>query len=464
MAHGRLRSRTEGIPNVIPFLAEDYIWEQRTAGRVIDGRSDFVTYAGDYLGATDPSQPEMLFLSADEYLDQYHWDEPYFADFIDRNTVTREGLASTVIGASVQSGRVRHPELGTFLDAVDELADAYLRLWNAGEAAGVMDLYAPAATIDDTLQSHSISGVDGISSAVGSGAWPDWPPLTIVELDRAESISPPPPPRGRAIYVGPSWVDPTQPHEVRLVLQADDGSGCPGTVAVNLGWDGERVVWERRYHELAAGRRCLMPGTLEEGWWEGLAVPSPVTLRLTSKLAVSPELTVEVYNGDPRLERLLSWGFERFALAGLPPPPVGSVTFLVHETRCRGYGGFAIPGEQGTDILLCYSRDEVCTDQACTTWDLRARGSLLHEYGHAWIAAFVDEATREQYLAEVGGSWADEAADWSERGIEKAADTIKLGLMDYLPSGWLHSQPPCAQLQEHFRLLTGTEPIASCPP
>jgi hypothetical protein len=265
---------------------------------------------------------------------------------------------------------------------------------------------------------------------------------------------------------GGDGTEPSAPAEVRLVVDVDNGSGCPGRMAVSLVWDGERVLRERHYHEVESVRRCLDPEVLQPGWWEGLEIPEPVARELTGTVELAEHrLSVEVYNGEPGLLGFVRWGLERFAEAGMPPPRVESVTFLVQASRCRGLGGFAATGEEGAEITLCYRADQVCVDETCDTWRLAARHTLLHEYAHPWLNEHVDGATREEFMALVGlERWSDPSDRWIERGVERAANTIMFGLIDETGSRWfpaeIFGQEGYDSRVTGFRLLAGVDPIA----
>ena len=86
------------------------------------------------------------------------------------------------------------------------------------------------------------------------------------------------------------------PEELRLVIEVDDGSGCPGLMAVVLGMDGEQVSWERRYHDIMSVRRCYDPATLQTGWWDELQIPSTIVAERTGTVSYG-DIELEVFNG-----------------------------------------------------------------------------------------------------------------------------------------------------------------------
>jgi hypothetical protein len=446
----------EGRQNVVAFLDEDVVFEDRLVGGVVRGREDYLRHGRSGVGDIDISHPLAMFLSADGFLDQYYWVEPA-VDLLDR--VEMEGAVATtfVAAGSIASGRVHVPDRHDF-DAFEHLADRYVSLWNEGGDAA--SLYDEQARIDDTLLGLSASG-DDIAAVVGSGSGLDPAPLRVVDLPPHGDEDAPSAIEGSAIYVGAALVDRSLPVEVHIVLQADDGSGCPGLVAVSLDVVDDRIVNERRYHEVAAVRRCRDVAMLQPGWWEDIDVPDPVAFAATAPM-VWPErdLTVQIFNGTPEIPAFVRWGLERFEAANLPLPRIRSVTFLVKESSCREYMGLYDPKSGAAAVILCRTADQTCADAACTTWQLAAQHTLLHEYAHAWMNEHLDETTRDEFLRFAGlARWNDPGDEWGERGMERAADAIAYGLLG-VPE---YRATRCQQSLEGFRLLTERDPLTSCP-
>lgn len=458
------RAAREGIPNVLPFYTEDFVFEDTTGCRIIYGRHDFVEFSGIVFGESDPSQMVTLMLAADESLDQYRWEDTYI-DWLDRVWTGPAGIERTSLAVAIGVARFEQPDARDW-DAIEALADRYVTFWNGPAGTDPETLYMSGATIDDTLLGGQIAGTEKIRAAVGSGEWPDTPPLEVTRLPEGPATATTPSiPRERAIYIAPhGCLDPSVPDEIRMVLEANDGTGCPGRMGVVLAWDGERVLWERRYHEVESVRRCRDIDGLEPGWWEGIEIPEIVTRNLTSSHRVTPEMTIDVYNGTMRLVWFTEWGVSRFTEAGLPTPRLGAVTFLRQKTRCDGFAGFAATGDDaGAEIILCHTPDEICLDDRCQTWTLRARRALLHEYGHAWLHGHLDEATRQEFLTAEGLTWADHDQPAELRGTERAADALAYGLIDELSPLWFSSGVSCEHYLELFRMLTDAEPLSSCP-
>ena len=195
---------------------------------------------------------------------------------------------------------------------------------------------------------------------------------------------------------------------------------------------------------------------------------NPIQIEHTSTMTWGAAgMPVEVYNGIPGVEDYLGWGLGRFDRAGLPVPNIGSVTFLLDESRCHGYFGIATNDPNGSvsTIALCYRADQICADASCDTWNPTYRAALLHEYAHAWISQHVDGATRTEFLDLVGvPNWTDPDIPHRQQGTEYAANTIVYGLLDANMPALLALPLDCDQIEEAFRLLTGAEPIAACQP
>lgn len=456
---------SEGRHNVLAFLAEDVVFDERIFASQIRGWDGYRRYGRSVAADMDSSHRQDLFVSAEGFLDQYYWVTPYTVDLLDRVEMQGPVASEFVVAGALDSGRFYVPDVRDF-DAIEEFADRYVLLWNgSGE---VTDVYVDHASIEDSLLGLSATGLEAITREVGSDVGLDPPPLGVVTLPVHPGGETPAVPGGvRAIYDAPSDVDPSRPDEVRIVFEADDGSGCPGLMAVSLEVDDDRVLTERRYHEVGSVRRCHDAATLERGWWQDIEVPDPVRRDLTEPM-VWPErdITIEIYNGTPELTEFVRWGLERFDAAGLVLPDVGSVTFLSKDSTCGGNLGFYGPeSSSAATITLCRAADQVCVDKACTTWSPAGRYTLLHEYAHAWMVDNLDEDTQQEFLRFVGlPRWNDRDDDWADRGMERAATAIAFGLFDqprYAPHD--DTTTTCEHSLESFRLLTGKRPLTSCP-
>ena len=136
------------------------------------------------------------------------------------------------------------------------------------------------------------------------------------------------------------------PHRVATVL--------------HLGRDG-LIRAEERFHRIDDLQRC-QGGTLPPGWWDSTVVPDPVLVERTGSLAVG-DLEIEVYNGTPGLESLITWSFAQFRAHGLGTPKVRRVTFHDNQIdKCEGVAGLIL----GDAVTLCFDSAAACLDQGCT--------------------------------------------------------------------------------------------------
>jgi hypothetical protein len=238
------------------------------------------------------------------------------------------------------------------------------------------------------------------------------------------------------------------------LLTVDERAGCAGQVAVVLRLDPAGLVTdEQRHHRVDALTRCSADGTLPPGWWDDTVVPPAVTVVRTGVLVVDGR-TVEVFNGTPGLERLLDWGFMRFAAAPLATPGVDRVTFLPADTDdCDAIKGSLWRGS----ATLCMTADAACLDAGCTRWRPWAKAVVLHELAHAWLAEAVGTAARNRFLDHTGlATWESRDVPWGERGAEWAAAILAWALTDEAhPVHPDLALPSCGERQELFTLLTG---------
>lgn len=469
----------EGEANLLHFLAEDVLVEDRIAGAEVSGWNDFLDHGRSVVGGVEDSHPTAMFVSAEGFLDQYSMVAPVEIDLMDRVEMRGATATAVVVGGSVAALRRHHVGqqhlpasvcralAGTRdVDVVEALADRWVAVWN-GEG-DVAEVYAAGVHVEDTLRGVGVDGRGGVAAAMGDGGVLRLGPVAIASLpDRGGCTPEPGPMPGRAIFVSPSDVDPKLADEVRIVLEADDGTGCPGRVAVSLEVVADRVVAERRYHEPASVARCLDTSTLEPGWWEGIEVPEPVRRDETEPMTWRErDVTVRIHNGTPEVTALVRWGLERFDAAGLPLPAVGSVTFLVERSRCEGLGGFYSPRDPPPgEVTLCSTADQVCLDDGCQTWTIVGRHVLVHEYAHAWLEGHVDDATRDEFLRlRALDRWQDPSDDWADRGVEHAAEAIAVGLLEEPAfGGYFDRTTTCEDYLAGFRVLTGSQPPTTCP-
>jgi hypothetical protein len=381
-------------------------------------------------------------------------------DYLTRIGVGPQGIELIVGAGSVQNGYEYVPEEADYHDSLVALAQRYVEFWNGTNTGTVGDLYLPDSSIEDTLLGGTVQGTEEITASLEAEEWPDLPRIQMVSLSDDG---------GPAIYGG--YPDPyllrqsPAVGEVHLILDVDDGTGCPGLVGVALGWDLERIVWERRYHEVTSVRDCLNTEALESGWWEGMETPSPIRIEHTDTTTWEEKgISVEIYNGIPGIEDFVRWGLQRYDEAGLSVPSIGSVTFLLDQTTCRKYFGFA-SGGQNADIILCNRADQVCQDTLCEVWKPYYKAALLHEYGHVWIDENLDDTTRSKFLELIDvPHWTDPDIPHTQQGVEYAANTLVYGLLDVDIPVLVATDWTCAQREQAFQLLTSTDPISNCQP
>ena len=447
--------------------------DDRVGGRVVQGRDSYLEAYGLLAadrgaGVSDPAEPLALLVSADQILDQFSYPThvrwaPGVDHWVLVGTVGPRGYTHVLTAASLEHWRARGPT-SRRLDRFEALADRYVAWWNGDEGVDATQVYRSGASIEDTLTGLSVQGVGNLRGVERSGAWPDLPQLEISALPDDPGGDPMSSRQAhvRAVYLGPAVPGSAEPDVMIVILRAEGGSGCPGVVGAAMAVVRGRIAWERRYHEVEQVRRCLDADSLEPGWWEGIDIPEPVVHELTGTVTLSePSRGVELYNGTPETEEYVRWGLQRFAAAGVTLPKVDSVTFVLDQSRCPLRSpGFAWYSRSGADIWLCFQPGDVCVDPGCSNWTTIASRTLLHEYAHAWIAQNVTESTREAFMGLAGVSrWQDFDDEWDQRGVERAANTIMLGLLDKP----LPMEPrACEVLAVKFRLLTGAAPPAPC--
>lgn len=455
-----------GVENLSRFFDQHVVVEHRAYESVFRGRRSYLKAFGVYLEVSgtqtsDPAEPMSLLLSAEGMLDQYSnpWQlsmAPAADDWMIRARMGPHGYTHVVMSTSAAHWRSYWPTPPA-LDGIEGLANRYVALWNGAKGVDVADVYGKEASVKDTLAGLSLSGSRGIRAAVGSEEWPDVPRMEIVVLPEVPEDAPTSrPPRGPAIYFGPAVPGTTESDELVLLLQVDDGSGCPGVVGAAMAVKHDRITREQRYHEVESLRRCFDTGTLKPGWWEGINIPEPVLHELTGTVTWSdPSRSVEVYNGTSASNEYVRWGLERFAVAGMTLPKVDSVTFVTQQSECPlGRPGYSRYDDSGGDIFLCFQADQADASGVEQT--------LLHELAHVWMRQNIEHSTEQAFMKLVGVSrWEDPNDDWDQRGVEQAANTMMFGLSD---EPMTMEAAGCEGFVAEFRLLSGVDPLAPCFP
>jgi branched-subunit amino acid transport protein len=336
-------------------------------------------------------------------------------------------------------------------DRIEELARRYAGTWSGGSADEVAALYTAGAQVRDEVTGLALRGRRAIADAVA--ATPDEPAHDLVLHAVPGSDEP-------AIYLDDRR--PSATSSLVLVHGPRAGPRCPGTVAVHLELHDGRIAHERRFHDPPSARRCL--DDLPAGWWSSLAVVGP--LDVPSGRMLVDRRPVRLLNSTPELDRLLTWGFQRFETAGLRPPSVGSVTFASGSSRCAGIAGRVEPAAEGAHVLLCLDPTAACVGGDCATFTFHARTTVLHELAHAWDLTWLDGQTRQAFLDGAGlEAWyGHRDVPWADRGVEQAAEILMWGLLETpSPLPRLH-RPSCESLLAAYRTLTDALPThGACP-
>ena len=191
-----------------------------------------------------------------------------------------------------------------------------------GDSSAVLGQYTAGATLTDSLADREITGASAIPHGGGR---------TLRPLAAWGHTARVPRRRGEAAFISGRYgagIGGTD----RLVLLLDvPGEGeCPGAVAVVLWLDlkaAQRITREERLHRIDALRRCTTPDKRPGGWWESIRPPTTQPIIRTGTLNPGRH-DIAIWNGDPRIDPIIDWARQRFALRGLPPPQLMSVTFL----------------------------------------------------------------------------------------------------------------------------------------
>jgi hypothetical protein len=439
------RAGNEGMVNELSFYDEDVVWEDRTGGHFFTDRDSFVAYSMRILGESNPSVVAESFVSAEEVVVSYWWPTWHPpVDMLSRARVGPGGIEHLVNTSSTRAGRTYAPGVRDF-DAIDTFVRGWADYWNV-TSPPASSPYADDATIEDSLLGMLAVGRDEIERAGGTGAFPDLAPV---------SIAPLPSGTGDAILNGPS-LRAGDLEEYSMIVRVDDPS-CPRSMAVFLGLDGEQIVWERRYHEIDAARECEGVDRFERGWWEDVVVPDPIARDFTGVVRVpSTGHEVSVYNGTDALDRVVGSLLQSFVDAGIGVPDVDEFAFLQYRTKCTSWDGFSTWSDGLGVVNICLDQSDICLDEACDTIDVHARLLMLHELAHVWLFERVDTSTQRDFVDFVGAdAWNDPDDEWIDRGIERAASAIAVGIAGDLGADGCTDTRYCDVLPGSFELLTG---------
>lgn len=454
----RNAAQRQGTDNLASFYAPDTQLDHRALGpariRGSDAALDYFheTWSRSTLVRTRDGQP---FLGVDaaatiERIDSIMSSLQRQALFVTR--IGLRGAMSETLTLSVMTlreGSPADPRVG----AIHSLADRYAHAWSTASERDVGALYAPDATVVDTMLGLQVEGA-GITDLAGrTHQRGGLAGLGILQL---------PDFAGPAIYGAGRPRRDTSMDVAALVLSTVEGAACPHLVAIELALDDHGlIVREERFHRVADLRACARQVAIPPGWWDVVRIPEPVRSVLTGSPTLGGSL-VNVYNGTSELERLLAWAFDRFQLAGLEAPHVASVTFLGQLSDvCHRKRGLTV----GDDVILCFTA--ACSTPECTSWWTWPRATVLHELAHVWMAQTMSDDTSARFVRAAGlPTWASTKHPWGQRGTELAADTVAWALMDepYRINADLDPRS-CAELADLYQILTSipADPVPHCP-
>ena len=352
--------------------------------------------------------------------------------------------------------------------AADDLAARYVEAWNSGVAADVARLYAPEAVLAD-----DVVGVEGNGSQAIGALAPASVPIVLARThevfpDELVAIMPEGAWAAPSVFFAISWDYPAVAHKVLLVVESD--AACPGRSMVALELDEKhRILREERLHLAESISGCAVAASAPDGWWTDREPPLPFQQRVSATVETENGV-ITICNGSPACESSVRWAVGRFEAAGLPLPPVSTVTFNPLDDRCDSARGHAEIREGSTAILIC--ADPLADDppgaaappQPAETSPIPGLAHLLlHEFGHAWLNEYLDPADEERFTAHVGlDSWSDRDEAWHDRAVEWAAETLAWGLRGTPGSALALGDPDCELLAEGYRILTGQTPPSPC--
>ena len=458
--HSALR---QGVFNAGRFYAADVSVDTTMfAGNRVTGRIEAITEIGTIFSAMGRTGTEEL--PGDVYLAEGGALQP--GGFAHAQQEVPQVVASI---SQVGPGGIEAQAFGVSprvwgrdwrMPALEDLVTRWSQAWQEGASSGVEDLYAPDATLVDSLAAIRAVSRTAIAEVVEQPGPRGRLPVSALEPWGAAS------PRLYVLGLGRSVWWRMAPIERVAVLDQTTAGRCPGAIAAVLTLEGGpgsedplRIVREERYHRDADLARCS-GGRLPAGWWDDVPMPAPVAKEPTGAIDAGAN-RVATFNATPSLAALASWGLDRYAAAGLSTPRLAEVAFYSPTVDlCEGVAGLAAGGA----VSLCLATAQACVDDACTDWAPWAKWTVLHELGHVWIATNTTQVEHDHFVQQAGlGSWADTDAPWGERGVEVAASALAWGLMD---EPWPH--PPlsgrsCDELRSLFTTLAGVAAPGSAP-
>jgi hypothetical protein len=455
----RTSAQRQGVENLVRFYDPDVMLDHRAlGGDPVGGRTEALEYLNaqqqPFHDSRAPTGP--LYLSGaaaltTETVTPERDSEPY--ELAVHSTMGPAGAVTEMIAASVVSWRTHFPRDERTATAL-ALANTYAWGWSQGDAESVPAMYQPDAVVTDSLAGITARGTSRIAELADAPAPAGG--LGTAVIDQLPDF------RGPAVHAAgrPFTDDPFDTIVVLMTVGAPDS--CPHRVAtvLQLGPDG-LIQAEERFHRIDDLQRCSADGALPPGWWDSAVVPDPVPVERTGTLAVD-DLEIEVYNGTPGLQDLITWSFAQFRVHGLGTPQVRRVTFHNNQTdRCEEVVGLIL----GDAVILCFDSAASCQDQGCTTWKPWAKQTTLHELAHAWMVEHLTPEVIDQFkTATAMPTWSSSEHPWGQRGVELAAETIAWATSDQPvqvnPKLGSHT---CDELARYYQILTGRPPEPTPP-
>jgi hypothetical protein len=447
----------QGVENLVRFYDPDLVLDHRALGFApITGRAEALEHLNTawhwHYGRWTQTGP--LYLSADTALSTetvVRGPQTSQIDAVVHTAMGRSGAVSETIAASLLSWRTHGPN-DERTTTVQALAQQYAQTWSSGDADAVRAMYQPDAVVTHPLAGITTRGAEQIADLTAA-------PATAGGL-RTAVIDQLPDYRGPAIFAAGRPLDDDPFDPITLLMTVGAEGSCPHRVAtvLHLSRDG-LIQTEQRLHRIDDLQRCH--GTLPPGWWDTTVVPDPVLVERTGTLTLG-DLEIEVYNGTPGLEGLITWSFGQFHTHGLGTPIVHRVTFHDRQVdRCEDVTGLIL----GDAVTLCFDATAGCQDSDCSIWPTWATKTTLHELAHAWMDEHLTTRTIEEFLTATGmPTWSDPKHPWGQRGVELAAETIAWATSDQPvtvnPELGTHT---CDQLTQYYQILTGRPPEPTPP-
>jgi hypothetical protein len=456
----RTSAQRQGVENLVRFYDPDVRLDHRAlGGDPVGGRTEALEYLNaqqqPFHDSRAPTGP--LYLSGEaalttETVTPTRQSGPY--DVAVHSTMGSAGAVSEMIAASVVSWRTHFPRDARTATA-QALAQDYVRAWSQGDAESVRALYQPDAVVTDSLAEVTARGTSRIADLADA-------PAPAGGLGQAV-IDQLPDYRGQAVFAAGRPFKDILFDTIVILMTVGAPDACPHRVATVLQLDRDGLIQaEERFQRIDDLQRCSSDGSLPPGWWDSAVVPDPVPVEHTGTLTVD-DLEIEVYNGTPGLESLITWSFAQFRTHGLGTPQVRRVTFHNNQTDgCEDVVGLIL----GDAVILCFDSAASCQDQDCTTWKPWAKQTTLHELAHAWMVEHLTPEVIEEFRNATGmPTWSDQAHPWGQRGVELAAETIAWATSDQPvtvnPKLGSHT---CDQLTRYYQILTGRPPPPPPPP